>query len=189
MIKELLLIALAFTIGFTVTFHFLGGSIPTVLSNIYTTIQGLAQPILTTIQNLITNIQQNTIPTLGGIAIGATPVLLVAGKAYSALKNRLTNKVQEVTDQKNLAQLQATDKIDALQTENIELKEKLETLKIPEDKTDLLNQITTKDQEITQLNERALEAERLVNVVMHPTTKDIITRLEAEGYVIRKAVT
>jgi len=179
MIKKLLLVILAFTTGVALYFIIVKRIPPMTLINSVTS-------RIPSLPTLIATVKNN-LSLIGTGFAGLTGISYLV-KKVGEWKAKTTEATEQAETWKNEAYNQNTTILN-LQKKNTDLEKKLETLKIPEDKTDLLNQITTKDKEITQLNERALEAERLVNVVMHPTTKDMITRLEKEGYTIRKTVT
>lgn len=166
MIKELLLVALVFITGFVVTFHFLGESITGLFSNVVVMAQGFTQPIQTMIQRLVSSVQQNPVPTLTGVGIGAAPIILIAGKAYTAVKNRLSARVQEVTEQKNIAQLQANQLTSKVEVEKAQLQEQVETLETQvKSQIDLFKaEIRAKDDIIAQQKKDLAEAIALSHI-------------------------
>lgn len=194
MIKKLLLILLAFVAGILSGLYMLG--VP-LISTFTAMIQSVTQPIQAMVQSLLQNITQNPIPTLTGIGIGAAPIILIASKAYTAVKTRLSAKVQQVTDQKNLAELEANRKISGLQTEKEKLEAQVQTFQnqtgegataLTTRLSEAQTQLTRKEEEIKRLTTRVNEAERLANVVMHPTEADLIKRLEQTGHTVTKTV-
>ena len=146
----------------------------------------IVQPTITQIQTTWNSIP----PQIKGIITLAIPSMFALFFAWS--KNRAMQKLEQTKQEANqtITQL-ASENLEA-KTEAKKYQDQFETLKgsLTEDKTaDFLSQLTTKDKKIQHLETQLTEARSLANVVMHPTTKDIITRLESEGYVIRKAVT
>jgi len=179
MIKEILLVILAFTTGVALYFIIVKRIPPmTLISSVTSRIPSLPMLIDTV---------KNNLSLVGTGFAGLTDISYLV-KKVGEWKAKTTEATEQAETWKNEAYNQNTTILN-LQKKNTDLEKKLETLKIPEDKTDLLNQITTKDKKIQHLETQLTEARSLANVVMHPTTKDIITRLESEGYVIRKAVT
>lgn len=157
MIKKLLLILLAFVAGILSGLYMLG--VP-IINTFTAMIQGFTQSIQAMVQSLLKNIGQNPIPTLTGIGIGAAPIILIASKAYTAVKTRLSAKVQQVTDQKNLVQLEANNKITELQGKIDVLEGQATSLKQPNELQSALDEaqglVTQQSQQIHDMQQRHL---------------------------------
>jgi len=98
---------------------------------------------------------------------------LEASEKITQIEGESQTKISELEGQITTLQGQAGEGVAALST------------KLSEAQTT----ITSKEKQIQQLINEKNEAERLVNVIMHPTTDDLKRKLEQAGYTITRTVT
>jgi len=181
MLKKLLLVtAIGVGIGILIYSYYGTVSLPTTLQNIFTQAEAA--------WSRLPSILKAIIP----VTIGAIPTILMIFFAWSK------NRAMQLTEQTKLQasqQLTQTkgeydEKIEALNKENETLRGQMGTGAT--ELTTKINQqdtiITKQRKQIESLTNERNEAERLANVIMHPTEAELIARLQKSGYTITKTI-